>query len=136
MAHTGIHCDRDTAHSWFSYALAPRADTRIFYWVLQQATTGHDVGLLAFQQRAAGSAELGVMLLPAYWRQGYGRQALAMMTDHCFTSDLADELWLRHLPANEAMARLAQCIGFILQQQDDFQHWCLSKADWLSQQQK
>lgn len=136
MAHTGIYCDRDTADSWFSYALAPRPDTRVFYWVLQQATTGCDVGLVALQKRPASSAELGILLLPAYWRQGYGRQALARLTEHCFAGDLADTLWLRHVPANAAMARLAQCSGFVLQHQDDFQHWCLAKADWLSQPQK
>ena len=93
-AFTGIECDAGTASGWFAYALTPRTDTRVFYWVIQCSGVTAPVGLLAWQQRAAGIAELGVLLQPACWRKGYGRRALSMLRDQGFAGGVFDECWL------------------------------------------
>ncbi len=133
---TGVCCDAATASVWFTYALAPRADTRVFYWVIQCVGTQAPIGLIAWQQRMSGSAELGLLLDPAYWRQGYGRRALSLLCDQGFAHGLLDECWLCHAPAHQAMAGLAQACGFVRRQEGDLpaelQHWCLRQPEWAA----
>lgn len=139
----GICCDAATASDWFYYALTARADTRMFYWVIECPSLATPIGLVALQHCDAGVAELGVLLQPACWRQGYGRRALLLLRDRGFASGAIDEWRLCHAPENLAMAGLAQRCGFLPQQCSPsasqqalpvaLQYWCLQKQDWAAE---
>jgi len=132
----GLCCDTVTASDWFHYALAARADTRVFYWVIQCPSVAVPIGLIALQHSADGIAELGLLLQPACWRRGYGRRALLMLRDQGFAGGVFDECRLCHAPANRAMAGLAQACGFVRQHKPDLstglQHWCLRQPEWAA----
>lgn len=138
-AWTGVCCDASTASAWFAYALAARVDTRVFYWVIQCPSLAAPIGIIALQLDAGGIAELGLLLQPACWRQGYGRRALLLLRDNGFACGAIDEWRLCHAPDNLAMAGLAQQCGFMPLQRDatvvqpdltaGLQHWHVRQWD-------
>ena len=70
------------------------------------------------------SGEIGLMLFPEYWRQGYGTETVVLLMN------MAGELGLREVtavtsPKNEACVGLFRKLGFTLQAIG----WMLNEAD-------
>lgn len=138
MAYTGLQADANTVAGWFTYALRETADKQLFYWRIEPKGLSAAVGLVALrllqparqQNSGAGSAELGILLSPPYWRQGYAKQALTLLRDSCFATGAVACLSLQHQPANLAMAMLAAGCGFICKSQGAIWQWQQLVVDW------
>lgn len=136
QAHTGLTCDAVTAQDWFRYALSARADKQLFYWLIEPEpeleASAQAVGLVAVQLDKCNSstAELGILLQASHWRQGYGRQALALLRDSCFACGVFSELVVQHQLANQSMAALAAHCGFIQTSAAALVRWQQLYDDW------
>lgn len=56
--------------------------------------------------------EMGVHMLPAFWRRGFAQEAARALIDHAFDELGARGLVAGHHPNNAASARLIQRLGF------------------------
>lgn len=58
------------------------------------------------------AAQFGLAIHAPYWRSGYGREALDLLTDYAFTNLGVEEVWGARGPANTASAALMKAAGF------------------------
>ena len=140
QAYTGLTCDAVTAQHWFRYALTARAGKQLFYWLIEPEpelepkpeASAQAIGLVAVQldKCNSGTAELGILLQASHWRQGYGKQALALLRDSCFACGEFSELVVQHQLANQSMAKLATHCGFIQTSAAALVRWQQLYDDW------
>lgn len=81
-------------------------------WALRQRTAGAYVGTVQATVHADHSALLAYMIFPAFWRQGYAREACARVLTHLFedyrVSQVAAEIDTR----NTSSIQLVEALGF------------------------
>jgi RimJ/RimL family protein N-acetyltransferase len=81
-------------------------------WVLHETATLADIGLIALVGTAAGSAELGVLLLPDRQGRGYATEAIEALIPHAFGPLGLAEVHTRHAPGNGLAEGLMIRLGF------------------------
>ncbi|GAB4197570.1 MAG: GNAT family N-acetyltransferase [Wenzhouxiangellaceae bacterium] len=86
----------------------------LFQWAIEHRTDQRVIGTctLAWLDWSNQRAEIGFILHPQYWRQGYISEALTRLLDHAF-----DDLELYRIeadvdPANQASIRTLERLGF------------------------
>ena len=83
-----------------------------------------------------GEGEVGIMVGErAYWGQGYGTEAVALLVDECFAMNAIRRLYLHTLDWNERARRAFAKIGFrevrpVRRAGKDFVRMELLKKDW------
>ena len=83
-----------------------------------------------------GEGEVGIMVGErAYWGQGYGTEALALLVDECFAMNSIRRLYLHTLEWNERARRAFAKIGFrevrsVRRAGKDFVRMELQRKDW------
>ncbi|MCE2469378.1 MAG: GNAT family N-acetyltransferase [Dehalococcoidia bacterium] len=83
-----------------------------------------------------GEGEVGIMIGErAYWGQGYGTEALALLVDECFAMNSIRRLYLHTLEWNERARRAFAKIGFrevrsVRRAGKDFVRMELQRKDW------
>jgi len=88
------------------------------YWPIFLRETGEFVGCCGLRPRSRPGQgpgtihELGFHLKPAFWGQGYAREAAAAVIRHAFETLGAVALFAGHHPENEASRRLLERLGF------------------------
>lgn len=86
----------------------------IQYWPVFLLTSGVFVGCCGLRpyEKRPGILELGVHLLPDFWRQGLAQEASRRVIDHAFEILNADALFAGHNPGNTASRDLLTRLGF------------------------
>lgn len=109
-------------------AEAPRQNYQLALTLREEPATV--IGSCGLRQagQAAGEAELGLELAPAFWGQGYGTEAARALITVGFT-----ELGLRAIrgvtvSANERVAHLVQRLGFQLAEVADGPAWSAARG--------
>ena len=81
-------------------------------WALRQRATAVYIGTVQATVRTDHTALLAYMIFPAFWRQGYAREACARVIAHLFedyhVSRIAAEIDTRNI----ASIRLVEALGF------------------------
>lgn len=114
MRHVGRPLAPTAVSTAFVAVLAEmdRVPARRLYWRLG-TPAGADVGLMSLSTwPSAGSAELGIMLVPTAQGSGVAREACAALLSELFRTGLVSSVRLRHRRCNAAMAALAGRLGF------------------------
>lgn len=84
------------------------------YWPLFLRDGGAFIGCCGLRPHDAekGILEAGVHLLPAYWRQGYGSEAMQRALRAAFEDFGAADVFTGHNPKNVASRQLMAKLGF------------------------
>lgn len=83
-------------------------------WALENRSTGRMIGSIRFEniEVKAGRAEIGYFLNRAFWKQGFGSEALKALVDLAFTQLPFKELVIKTHIENRASQALAKSQGF------------------------
>ena len=73
---------------------------------------GAFIGCCGSSPDEPGAVEIGYWLGAPYWRQGYGREAIAALIDHCFADPSIQRIVATAHPDNLASIALQQTLGF------------------------
>jgi 8-oxo-dGTP diphosphatase len=71
------------------------------------------IGCCGFSPDEPGAIEIGYWLGVPYWRQGYGREAIAGLIDLCFADPAIGRIVAAVHPDNDASAKLQESLGFV-----------------------
>ncbi len=84
------------------------------YWPIFSLEEGKLLGCCGLRPHGEdlSQLELGIHLLPQYWRQGYATEAAKAVIDHAFETLGTKELFAGHNPKNEASRQLLKKLGF------------------------
>ena len=113
-----LHVSPDLAHlqaRWARVAQCPLVDVEVldFGWAVQRVADGAWIGKMDAEVTAGGIASnIGYLLLPAYWRQGYATEALVALSDHLQRHG-AVEQHATVTVGNEASCRVLERAGFV-----------------------
>lgn len=119
MLHLGGAMTRSQAVAWFEKVLRWNAEenVRARYWSISENSTGRLVGCvsLVFHRRPALHGEVGIMLLPPAWRDGYSRQIMSGFIQRIFAPEWG--MGLSELTAvcsanNRSACMLVEKLGF------------------------
>lgn len=110
-----------------SHDIEPR---RHHYWVIQNAQ-GSECGVVALIMQTDNAAEVGVVLLPKFSRQGLALKASGSLLEYAFKNWQMDIIVASHKPANLPVPMILgklsmQCIT----QAEDICWWQLKREDW------
>ena len=84
------------------------------YWPV--FTEGEEfVGCCGLRPHGEGCLEVGIHLLPQFWRQGYGREAMTAVMGYAFDVLGVQTLFAGHNPRNTPSAGLIRSLGFVYQ---------------------
>lgn len=114
-------------------------------WVMEEKQSGNVIGhLRLYEEQQYLFVEM--LLHPAYWKQGYMKEALRKMLEHVFTILKYQNLYVKVRKENENCKYLLQSLGFqqiacgkeILSNGKayDMQIKKLSKREWRKQNEK
>lgn len=81
-------------------------------WALRQRATGVYVGTAQATVRTDHTALLAYMIFPAFWRQGYAREACARVLAHLFEDYYVSQVAAEIDTRNAASVRLVESLGF------------------------
>lgn len=86
----------------------------IQYWPAFLLASGAFVGCCGLRpyEPSPGTLELGVHLLPEFWRQGLAQEAARRVIAHALDDLKAEALFAGHNPGNEASRGLLSRLGF------------------------
>jgi [ribosomal protein S5]-alanine N-acetyltransferase len=86
----------------------------IQYWPMFLLATDAFIGCCGLRpyQPRPGTLELGVHLLPDFWRQGLAQEATRCVIDHAFETLKVSALFAGHHPGNQASRELLTRLGF------------------------
>lgn len=84
------------------------------YWPVFLLEYGQHVGCAGLQPYGTdeGVYEMGIHLLPAFWRCGLGTEAARAIVDHAFGELGAEAVVARHHPENGGSRRLMEVLEF------------------------
>jgi [ribosomal protein S5]-alanine N-acetyltransferase len=105
---------REQVEERLSREIASMRTHRIQYWPLFLLVNGEFAGCggLRPYNLSERFLELGVHLLPAFWRQGLAEEAARAAIAHAFTVLGANALFAGHHPKNQASRKLLEKLGF------------------------
>lgn len=138
MRHVGPPLPPESAQRAFARVLRQIAavPARSHYWILCAPATGEALGLMALVPDLddAGSAEVGVLLLPDAQGCGYATEAIAALADRVFADSGLQKLWTRHASGHAAAIGLMHRLGFVANAGEAAvptqPHWQLLRPDW------
>ncbi len=86
----------------------------IQYWPIFSLKDNELIGCCGLRPHGTdlSELELGVHLLPEYWKQGYGTEACTAVIDYAFNILKVKQLFAGHNPKNEASQALLLKLGF------------------------
>ncbi len=87
-------------------------ETETAYAIVRRSD-GTFVGCCGYSPDEPGAVEIGYWIGAPYWRQGYGREAVAGLIDHCFADPAVARVVATVHPENLASARLQEALGFM-----------------------
>lgn len=70
-------------------------------------------GWVTLKDRRPGVSEIGYLIGRSLWGQGYGREAVACVLDHCFARSGQRRIYADVDPDNAASIRLLERLGFV-----------------------
>ncbi|MGF1621606.1 MAG: GNAT family N-acetyltransferase [Rhodomicrobiaceae bacterium] len=105
----------------------PRLNFQFAIWPSENAT--ETIGSCGIRRNgcAAGEAEFGMELAPAFWGQGAGAEIGATLIGWAWRALQLNAIHADTAPDNRAAARLAEKLGFSRTGLDERQHWRLGK---------
>ncbi len=75
---------------------------------------GKHIGSCSLYNFTMTEVQLGIRIgVKDYWGQGYGTEAVNILTDHCFRESSVGLIWLKVLPENERAIRCYEKCGFV-----------------------
>jgi len=92
--------------------IASDAQAGIQYWPIFQLGDGAHVGCCGLRPYREAIPELGVHILPAFWRRGLAHEAARAVIAHAFRALGARALFAGHNPENLASRALLEKLGF------------------------
>jgi [ribosomal protein S5]-alanine N-acetyltransferase len=94
--------------------IATEAEVGFQYWPVFQRSDGAHVGCCGLRPHAPTERvhELGVHILPAFWRRGFALEAARAVIAHAFGPLAAAGLFAGHNPGNHASRALLAKLGF------------------------
>lgn len=92
--------------------MATDAEAGIQYWPIFQLEDDAHVGCCGLRPYREGIPELGVHILPAFWRRGFAHEAARAVIAHAFGALGARALFAGHNPENHASRSLLAKLGF------------------------
>jgi RimJ/RimL family protein N-acetyltransferase len=131
MRQIGDPLSPEVAVRTFAKALNNDVETRRhYYWVIENAL-GAEAGIAALILQPDNAAEVGVMLLPKFSRQGLAHLASASLIEYTFRFWQTDTVLISHkatnLPVPLILASLfMQCV----EQGEELWHWQLTGQQW------
>lgn len=94
--------------------IAENDDDNETAFAIVRRSDGAFVGCCGFNPDEPGAIEIGYWVGVPFWRQGYGREAIAGLVDHCFADPAIDRIVATVHPDNVASAGLQEKLGFVL----------------------
>lgn len=98
-------------------------------WILRDSATGEAIGHVQAERYARGVAGLSVVLVPAAWRRGLAREAVAAAIHELATHGRVQRFFATIPPRNDAALRLFERLGFRLQDRATFDLRALDNGD-------
>ena len=84
----------------------------IQYWPLFELSSGRFMGCCGLRPHGEGCLEMGIHLLPAFWRRGFAFEACTAVIGYAFGALKAEKLFAGHNPKNAASRGLLKKLGF------------------------
>lgn len=121
--------------------IASQAEHGVQYWPIFLRSDGHHVGCCGLRPYLPerGIAELGVHILPTFWRQGLAREAARAVIAHAFDRLSLRALFAGHNPHNAASRELLRSLGFTYTHDEHYPptglmhpSYLLERAAWLA----
>lgn len=82
------------------------------YWAIRLRSDGQLIGLISIGRHAdLPDSEVSYQLMPAYWRQGYAREALGAILDHAFKTLRLPRIVAETQIDNQPSCRLLESLG-------------------------
>jgi RimJ/RimL family protein N-acetyltransferase len=115
----------------FAKAINSAEETRRhYYWVIQNAQ-GDDSGIAALIMLPDNAAEVGVMLLPKFSRQGLALTASASLFEYAFRFWQTDIVVVSHKATNLPVPSILAGLSMECEVQGDaLWHWQLTRQNW------
>ena len=139
MAHIGPELDAAGADALLQRVIRcnEQVPMRGRYWALLHARTGESVGMLSLlrMERSPSSANIGLMVLPAWQNKGAGLPALGICVDYAMSGhwrESFDSITCQHAHSNPVAGRLVSALGFraIPSTDPGMQMWELKHEWW------
>lgn len=140
MLHLGGAMPRPQAEEWFEKLVEWNAEKviRARYWAVSDARTKQPVGCLSLviHKRPSLHGEVGIMLLPQAWRDGYSRQIMSGLIAGIFSPEW--RLGISCLTAVCAVANRPACLlveklgfGCDAEVEGGLRRWRMCRSAWL-----
>lgn len=84
----------------------------IQYWPIFKIISGEFIGCCGIRPYIENVYEIGFHLRPAFWGQGYAKEAAKAVRDYSFSILHAEKLFAGHNPQNMASRKLLVSLGF------------------------
>jgi [ribosomal protein S5]-alanine N-acetyltransferase len=83
-------------------------------WAALRRSDGRFVAMVNYHHRETRNRrlEIGYIVLPEFWRQGYGREAVSALLGHCFGALDVHRAEALVEPGNAGSVRLVERLGF------------------------
>ena len=106
--------DRETVVDIVAAQLADVDAGKAMYWAVALTPDGEATGSCDLSEidRHHGRAEVGFLFNPAYWGNGYAREAMEAVISRAFEDMDLQRLWARFHTGNNASRRLLERLGF------------------------
>lgn len=85
---------------------------KIQYWPIFELATADLIGCCGLRPYRANEYEIGFHLRPAFWGQGYAKEAANAVIDYSFSILKAKMLFAGHNPKNIASRKVLNKLGF------------------------
>lgn len=109
----GGPASRAAAAARLAAEIASQAEAGIQYWPIFQLEDGAHVGCCGLRPWRPEVPELGVHILPAFWRRGLALEAARAVIAHAFGALGVRALFAGHNPDNQASRALLGKLGFV-----------------------
>jgi RimJ/RimL family protein N-acetyltransferase len=121
----------EVASAIFERAMASRNAPRShYYWIIRNSS-GAEAGLAAVIVREQNAVEVGVMLLPAFSRQGLALAASAALFECAFKCWGMERVLATHKPGNLPVPKiLDELFMECTKQTEELWHWQLTHLQW------
>ncbi len=103
---------RASAEARLAIELALQAEHRVQYWPIFRLADAAHLGCCGLRPHRE-TLELGVHILPEFWRQGFALEAARAVIDHAFQRLRASALFAGHHPSNVASRAMLLALGFV-----------------------
>ncbi len=103
---------REEALARLDHEIATEVEHGVQYWPIFLREGSAHVGCCGLRPHREGVLELGMHIHPAFWRQGFAKEAALAVIAHAFDTLGVAALFAGHNPANAASRALLLSLGF------------------------